>query len=168
MPATLLLRLVFDVHRGRAELDERLHGARDVEGAAPAGIDVDQQRHAADVGDAADVGEHVIERADAEIGQAERAGRDTAAGEVDGAETDALGQSRRIGVDGAGDLERFFLRERIAKARARRRALGARGSRRIIHDGDSVIWTNCDGQRPQDARHHSTGPDSSATVRAVA
>ena len=61
-----------------------LHGARDVEGArAEAGVDVDQQRQVADVGDAADVGEHVVEGADAEVGQAERAGGDAAAGEVD-------------------------------------------------------------------------------------
>ena len=34
----------------------------------------------ADVGDAAHVGQHVVEVADAEVGQAERAGRDAAAG----------------------------------------------------------------------------------------
>ncbi len=36
-----------------------------------------------DVGDAADVGQHVVERADAEVGHAERAGGDAAAGEVE-------------------------------------------------------------------------------------
>jgi hypothetical protein len=44
------------------ELDHRLHGARDVERrCAEAGVDVDQQRQRARVGDSADVGEHVIQ-----------------------------------------------------------------------------------------------------------
>jgi hypothetical protein len=45
-----------------------------VEGAgAEAGVDVDQQRQIADVGDAADVDQHVLEARDAEVGHAQRA-----------------------------------------------------------------------------------------------
>ena len=85
-------------------------GARDVEGArAEAGVDVDQQRQVADVGDAADVDQHVVEVGDAEVRHAERAGGDAAAREVDRAVADALRQQRVVGVDRADDLERFFL-----------------------------------------------------------
>jgi hypothetical protein len=80
------------------------HGARDVEGAAPAGVDVDEQRQAAHVGDAADIGEHVVERADAEIGKPERAGRDAAAGQIDGAKAGTLREPRGVGVDRTDDL----------------------------------------------------------------
>ena len=42
--AALGADLVFDVHGGGAGLDHRADGAGDVEGAAPAGVDVDEQR----------------------------------------------------------------------------------------------------------------------------
>ena len=60
-------------------------------GAEP-GVDVDQQRQRRDVGDPPHVGQHVVEVADAEIGQAERAGGDAAARKVDRLETRALGE----------------------------------------------------------------------------
>ena len=40
-PQRLRLHLVFDVHAGGARLGERLHRARDVERAAPAGVRID-------------------------------------------------------------------------------------------------------------------------------
>jgi hypothetical protein len=40
---------------------------------AEAGVDVDQQRRVAHVGDAADVGQHVVQVRDAQVGQAQRA-----------------------------------------------------------------------------------------------
>ena len=57
-------------------------------------------------------------------GSAERARGDTAAGEIDRAKPDALGEPRGVGVDRAGDLQRFFLRERLRESarRAKRRA----------------------------------------------
>ena len=45
--AALGAHLVLDVHRRGAGLDQRLDGAGDVEGAAAAGVDVDQQRQRA-------------------------------------------------------------------------------------------------------------------------
>src|SRR3546814_19703571 len=55
--AALGADLVFDVAGGRPELDQAFHGTRDVERrGAEAGIDVDDQRHIADVGDAAYTG----------------------------------------------------------------------------------------------------------------
>ena len=82
--AALGADLVLDVHRRRAELDQRPDRARDVERRrAEAGVDVDQQRQRAGVGDAAHVGQHVVEIADAEVGHAERAGGDAAAGQVE-------------------------------------------------------------------------------------
>ena len=44
MAAALGAHLVFDVHRSRAGLDHLADGARNVEGPAPAGVDIDQQR----------------------------------------------------------------------------------------------------------------------------
>jgi hypothetical protein len=74
MAAALGLHLVFDVHSRRAELDQRLDRARDVEGAAEAGIASTSSGRLADIGNAAHVGEHVVERADAKVGHAERPG----------------------------------------------------------------------------------------------
>ena len=111
MAAALGADLVFDVHGGRAGIDHGADGAGDVEGAAPAGVDVDEQRERGGGGDAADVGEDVFHGADAEVGQAERVGGDASAGEIEGAEAGGLGQARGVGVDGAGHLERLFFRD---------------------------------------------------------
>ena len=117
--AALGADLVLDVHGGGAGLDQRARGARHVEGArAEAGVDVDQQRQVADVGDAADVDEHVVQVGDAEVRHAERAGGDAAAGKVDRAVADALRHQRVVGVDRADDLERLFVRG-LPEARAR-------------------------------------------------
>jgi hypothetical protein len=62
------------MHGGGAELDHRLDGARDVEGrGAEAGVDIDQQRQVADVGDAAHIGQHIVQIGDAQVRQAEAA-----------------------------------------------------------------------------------------------
>src|SRR6185503_7071982 len=112
--AALGAHLVLDVHGGGAELDQRARGARHVERAgAEAGVDVDQQRQVAHVGDAPDVGEHVVEVGDAEVRHAERAGGHAAAGKIDCAIADALRHQRVVRVDGADDLERLFLPERF-------------------------------------------------------
>ena len=95
MSAALGGDLIFDVHAGRAELDEGLHGARDVEcGRTKTGVDVDQQGQRANIGDATHVGEHVVEPVDPEIGDAERARGDAAARKIDGAKPRCLGETR--------------------------------------------------------------------------
>src|SRR5439155_24436469 len=120
MTAALGADLVLDVHRAGAELDERAGGARDVEGArAEAGVDVDEQRQVAYVGDAPDVGQHVIQVGDAEIRHAERSCGDAAAGEVDRLVADALRHQRVIGADRADDLQRVLRLYRLAETRAR-------------------------------------------------
>jgi hypothetical protein len=107
--AALGADLVLDVHGARAELDQGLRGARDIEGArAEAGVHIHQQRQVADIGDAADVGEDVVEVRDAEVGQAERAGGHAAAGQVQRAVADALRHQRVVRIDGADDLKRLF------------------------------------------------------------
>ena len=63
----LLADLVFHVHSRHTCLDERANGACDVEGATPAGVDVDHQRHLHGVGNAARVDQHVFHRADAQV-----------------------------------------------------------------------------------------------------
>ena len=92
MAAALGAHLVFNVHGGRAGLDHGADGARDVEGAAPAGVDVDEQRQRGGVGDAADVGQHVFHGADAEVGKPEGVGGHASAGEIEGAKAGGLSQ----------------------------------------------------------------------------
>ena len=74
----------------------------------------------ADVGDAADVGEDVVDGGDAEVGHAERAGGDATAGEVEGAVAGALGHAGVVGVDGADDLEGSVRRRRRREVLRRR------------------------------------------------
>ena len=117
--------LVLDVHAGRAGALEQLDRARDVEGAAPAGVDVDQQRHVGGVGDPAHVLEDVVHRGHAQIGQAVGPVGHAAAGQIDRPEAAVLGEHGGIGVDRTGDLERLFGGERLLEA------LGC-GHRRIL------------------------------------
>ena len=115
--ATLGAHLVFDVAAGRAELDQALNRASDVErGRAKACVDVDDQGRIAHIGDATHIGQDIIKRIDAEVRQAKRACSDTAAREIDGPKAGALGQQGVVGVDGANDLQRLFGSEGIAKA----------------------------------------------------
>ena len=139
MAATLLLHLVFDVHRARAEFNQRLDRARNVERAAPAGIHIHQQRQRADVGDAPDVDQHVVECADTQIGQAQRARRNAAARQVNRLEAGALGHARGVGIDGAGDLQGFFGGHGGAKARARRDRLCEGACGYIGHDVVTLV-----------------------------
>jgi hypothetical protein len=82
---------------------------RDVEGrGAEAGVDIHQQRQVAHVGDAAHVGQHVVQVGDAQVRQAQGAGGHAATGQVDGLEAGALGQQGVVGVDGADHLQRMF------------------------------------------------------------
>ena len=90
----------------------------DVEGAAPAGVDVDQQRHLRRIDDPARVGEHVFHRADAEVGHAQRIGGDAAAGQVQRLVAGALGHQAGVRGDGAHHLQRRFCRDGGAEARA--------------------------------------------------
>src|SRR6185436_20214091 len=72
-------------------------------------------RQVADIGDAADIGQYVVQVRDPEVGQAERGGGDAAAREVDRLVAGAPGQQGVIGADGAGDLQRFFGFDRLAE-----------------------------------------------------
>ncbi|MNN28133.1 hypothetical protein D3C81_1416910 [compost metagenome] len=116
MAATLGTDLVFDVDGGSAELAHRAHGTRHVErrGAKP-GVDIHQQRQVADVGDAAHVGEHVIQGVDAQVRQAQRAGGHAATGQVDRLEACAFGQQRVVGVDRADHLQRMLVGDGFAE-----------------------------------------------------
>ena len=96
--------LVFDMHRSGSGALHGADGAGDVEGASPAGVDVDQQRQVGDLGDAADVDQHIFHGADTEIGHAERVGRHSSAGKVERAKAGRLRHARRVGVDGADHL----------------------------------------------------------------
>ena len=79
MTAALGAHLVFDMDGGGAELDHRLDGTRHVERrGAETGVHVHQQRQVAHVGNAAHVGEHVIQAGDTQVRHAEGAGGYTA------------------------------------------------------------------------------------------
>ena len=122
--------------------DQALDRAGDVEGRrTEAGVDVDQQRHVAHVGDAAHVGQHVVHGVDAQVRQAQRAGGDAAARQVDGAVAGALGQQRMVGVDGADDLQRAFFGQRATEQGAGRFGSG--------HGWSPCMWTGCSGRPGQ-------------------
>src|SRR5258706_806493 len=108
MAAAFRLHLILDMTGRGAELVQRFDRALNVEGAAEAGIDVHQQRRIDNVGDAPDVGQHVVERGNAEIGQAQRAGCDAAARQVDRPIPGAGCHAGVIGFDRADDLQRGF------------------------------------------------------------
>src|SRR5690606_25601235 len=102
--AALGADLVFDVAGGRAELDQAFDGAPDVEGRrAETGVDVHHKRDIADIGDAADVGQDVVQRVDAQVGQAQRASGDATTRQINGLIARTLGQQGMVGVDGAND-----------------------------------------------------------------
>ena len=77
--ATLGLNLIFDMQSGGAELDERLDGTRDVERPAPPGIGIHQQRQRTGIGDTADVDQHIIHGADAQVRHTQGIGGNAAA-----------------------------------------------------------------------------------------
>ncbi|MNS79945.1 hypothetical protein D3C72_1136110 [compost metagenome] len=116
MAAALGANLVLDMDGGSAELAHRAHGTGNVEGrGAKTGIDIHQQRQVAHVGDAAHVGEYIVQAADAQVRQAQRTGGDAATGQVDGLEAGALGQQGMVGVDGANHLQRMFSGNGVAE-----------------------------------------------------
>ena len=93
MTTALGAHLILDMDGGSTELAHRTHGTGNVESRGPeAGVDIHQQRQVAHVGDAAHVGEHVVEATDAQVRQAQGAGGHAATGQVDGLEAGALGQ----------------------------------------------------------------------------
>ncbi len=103
-PQRLAAYLVFHVHgRGSGAL-HGADGAGDIEGASPPGVDIDQQRQGGDVGNAANVDQHIFHGADAEIGHAQRVGGHSSAGKVECAKAGGLRHARRVGVDGADHL----------------------------------------------------------------
>ena len=79
MPAALGADLILHMHGGGTGFDHRADRALDVECAAPAGVDVDQQRQRRHVGDSAHVDQDVLEGADREVRHAERISGDAAA-----------------------------------------------------------------------------------------
>jgi hypothetical protein len=114
--AALGLHLVLDVAAGGARADQFAHGAGNIEGAgAEARVRVHQQRQRRHVGDAAHVLQNVVQRADAQIRQAQRAGRHPSPGEVECTVAGVLGQRRVIGVDRAHHLQGAFLLHRRAQ-----------------------------------------------------
>ena len=99
VPATFGAHLVFNMHCRDTCFDHRPNCSRNIEGAAPAGIDVHQQRKCSCVGNTPGIGQHVFHGADAQVRKREGICRHSAAGEIECPETSCLSQARRIGVD---------------------------------------------------------------------
>ena len=116
MAAALGLDLILDVHPGRTGLFQRADGALDIERPAEPGIAVHQQRQAARFRDPAHVDQHVFQRADAEIGQTQGVGGQSAAGKIDGLVADLFGHAGGKRVDGTDDLQRSLLGHEFAQA----------------------------------------------------
>ncbi len=109
MATALGTHLVFDVHGSSAKLDQRLDGTRYVEGGgAKTGIRIHQQRQITDIGNAAYVGEDVVQGGNTQIRQTQGAGSNTATGQVNGLEAGTLGQQSMVGVDRTDHLQRTF------------------------------------------------------------
>ena len=70
MPAAFLAHLIFQMHGGHAGADHGFDGAGDVEGAAPACVDVDQKRRLGGPSDAAGIFKHIVQGRHAKVGQA--------------------------------------------------------------------------------------------------
>ncbi|MNP29877.1 hypothetical protein D3C76_1229240 [compost metagenome] len=117
MAAAFLGHLILHMDGGHPAALEGANGAGDVEGAAPAGVDVHQERHLGRGGDALCVDQHVVHGGHAEIRQAEGGVRHPGAGEVEGLEAAALGHQRHVGVDGADDLQGLLVGQGCAKTR---------------------------------------------------
>src|SRR5690606_23768822 len=64
MAATLLRHLVFQVHGAGTSLDHFLYGAGNIERPAPAGINVDQQRHFGGAGNSAHILKHIVHKSE--------------------------------------------------------------------------------------------------------
>ena len=144
MTAALGADLVLQMHGAGTCLDHRANRARDVECAAPARVDVDQQRQRRDFGDPADIDEDVLQRADPQVGHAERIRGDAAAGQVQRLETCALGHARGIGIDGADHLQRVLGGDGGTELRA----CGSMG-----HFSDS-LWQFAAESHPDGCGHH--------------
>ncbi len=135
--AALGLHLVLEVAARGTGADQVGDGARDVESRAPAGVGVDEQRQVARRGDAAHVLADVVQRGDAEVGQAERSVGDAGAREVDRAEAGALGEQRAERIDGADDLQRSLVGQGGAKPGA---CGGQSGHGQLFSQCNSGLW----------------------------
>ena len=83
-----------------------LDGARDHQGAAPAGVRIHEQRQRRRLRDAPDVLADIVQGRETEVGQAERRIRHARAGKVKRTKARALREHRAVGVDRADDLQR--------------------------------------------------------------
>ena len=122
--AAFLLHLILNMRRRRARPDQGANRAGDIKGPAPAGVNIDQRRQAACLGNTANIDEDIFQRGDAEIRQAAGSGRHAAAGDIQGKIAGRLGQPGMIGIDRAHDLQRPFPAQRRAKTRPRRYSAG--------------------------------------------
>src|SRR5258705_12016498 len=103
----------------RPKLDQTLYGPRDVKCTrTKPGVDVNQEWDIADIGDAADIGQHILKAHDPEIRQAQRACGDTTTRQVDCAIAGTFRQERMIRVNRTDNLERNLLGECLAEPSA--------------------------------------------------
>lgn len=118
MTTALLGNLVLNVDSRSTGTFHFADGAGDVEGATPAGINIDQQRYVGSCGDTANVLDHVVQGGHAQIRQAVGGIGDAATGQVDGLVAHFIGHHGGIGVDGADNLQGLVVFERLAEAGA--------------------------------------------------
>ena len=102
---------------GRSRADDQLGGQPEDRRQAERDDDRcgDEQRQVADIGDAANIGQHIVQRRNTQVRQPQRTGRHAAAGKIDGLEPRPLGQQGMVGVDRAGDLQGFFFTQGLTK-----------------------------------------------------
>ena len=105
MAAALLGHLVLDVYGGNTGALHLTNGTGNVQGAAPTGVDIHEQRKVGGRGDAARVFDNVVHGGHAEIRKAEGGVSHAPARQVDGPVAGLLGHHAAISVDGSDDLQ---------------------------------------------------------------
>ena len=116
MAAAFRTNLIFNMQSRRTGFNHRFHGARNVKSRrTKTDIRIYQQRQRADVGDTANVGQHVIKGRNTEIGQPQRPCRHATAGKINRLISGTLRQQRMVSVDGANNLQWIFFRQCSAK-----------------------------------------------------
>lgn len=116
MTAAFRTNLIFNMQSCRTGFNHRFHGARHVKGRrTKTDIRIHQQRQRTNVGDTANVGQHIIKGRNTEIRQPQRTCRHATARKINCLISGTLRQQRMISVDGANNLQWIFFSQCSAK-----------------------------------------------------
>src|SRR5690554_6914877 len=112
---TLLGNLVFNMHSRGAGALHFANGTANVEGTAPTGVDVDQQRHVRGGSNAANIFNHVVHGGHTQIRQTIGGVSDATTRQVNGLVPYPLRHHGGVSVDGTNDLQRLVFFQGLAE-----------------------------------------------------